>query len=136
MRQASWRAPRRGFTLIESVVAIVLLSVCALALGGLLARSSRIAVASAQTIHGTAALSTEVARLNALPFDQLPAAGETCTTTVAAPYPHTLCTRLTDVSATVREVRVRITPASADVRPDTVDFRRTMPGGSAALTTP
>ncbi len=130
------QTPRHGFTLIESMVAIVLLSICALALGGLLARSSRIAIASAQTIHGTAALSTEVARLNALPFDQLPATGETCTTTVAAPYPHTLCTRLTDVSATVREVRVRITPAATYVRPDTVDFRRTLPGGSPALTTP
>jgi prepilin-type N-terminal cleavage/methylation domain-containing protein len=130
------QTPRRGFTLIEAIVAIVLASVCALALGGLLARSSRMSVASAQAIHGTAALSTEVARLSALPFDQLPAAGETCTTTVAAPYPHTLCTRLTDVSATVREVRVRITPAAADARPDTVDFQRTQPGGSPALTTP
>lgn len=128
--------PQRGFTLIESVVAIVLLSVCALALGGLLARSSRMAVASAQTIHGTAALSTEVARLNALPFAQLPAAGETCTTVTSAPFPHTRCTQLTDVSATVKQLRVRVSPASPDVRSDTVTFRRSLPGGNPALTTP
>ena len=117
-------------------MAIVLLSIAALALGGLLARSSRMAVASASTIHSTAVLSTEVGRLNALPFDQLPVAGETCTTISAAPFPHTLCTRLTDVSATVREVRVRVTPAATDVRPDTVNFQRTLPGGNPALTTP
>ncbi len=130
------QASHRGFTLIEAMVAITLLSVGALALGGLLARSSRMAIASASTLHGTAAMSTEVGRLNALPFDQLPAAGETCTTISAAPFPHTRCTRLTDVSATVKEVRVRVTPAAANVRPDTVNFQRTKPGGNPALTTP
>ncbi len=132
----SRQGSRRGFTLIESVVAIVLLSVCALALGGLLGRSSRMGVASGSTIHSAAALSTEVGRLNALPFDQLPVAGETCTTISSAPFPHTRCTRLTDVSGTVREVRVRVTPAATDVRPDTVTFQRTKPGGNPALTTP
>jgi prepilin-type N-terminal cleavage/methylation domain-containing protein len=125
-----------GFTLVEAVVAIVLLSVGALALGGLLARSSRMAVSSASTVHGTAVLSTEVARLNAMPFNLLPAAGETCTTVSAAPFPHTRCTMVTDVSATVKELRVRLTPAAANVRPDTVNFQRTLPGGSPALTTP
>jgi prepilin-type N-terminal cleavage/methylation domain-containing protein len=125
-----------GFTLVEALVAVVLLSVGALILGSLLARSARLAVASASTIHGTAALSAEVARLNALPYDQLPAAGETCATVTAAPFPHTRCTQLTDVSATVKELRVRVSPASADIRPDTVTFRRSLPGGNAALTTP
>ncbi|MCI0687945.1 MAG: prepilin-type N-terminal cleavage/methylation domain-containing protein [Sporichthyaceae bacterium] len=132
----SHRTSRGGFTLVEALVAIVLLSVGALALGSLLARSSRMAVASASTIHGTAALSTEVGRLNALPFDQLPAAGETCTTVSTPPFPHTLCTRLTDVSATVKEVRVRVTPSAAGVRADTVNFQRTLPGGNPVLTTP
>jgi prepilin-type N-terminal cleavage/methylation domain-containing protein len=132
----SRQASQRGFTMIEAMVAIVMLSVGALVLGGVLARSSRMAIASASTIHRTAVLSTEVGRLNALPFDQLPGAGETCTTISASPFPHTRCTQLTDLSAVVKEVRVRVTPTAADVRPDTVNFQRTKPGGNPALTTP
>ncbi len=76
------------------MVAIVLLSVCrpgaGRAPGPLFAHGGRLRLS---TVHGTAALSTEVARLNALPFDQLPAAGETCTTDRRGyPIPHTLCT--------------------------------------------
>jgi len=132
----SRNASRGGFTIIEALVAIVLLSIGALALGSLLVTSSRMSIASASTIHGTAVLSAEVARLNTLPFDQLPAAGETCTTVTSAPFPHTRCTRLTDVSATVKEVRVRVTPATPNVRADTVSFQRTLPGGNPALTNP
>ena len=128
--------PRDGFTIVEALVAIVLLSIGVLALGSLLVRSSRMAIASASAIHGTAAISAEVARLNALPFAQLPAAGETCTTVTSAPFPHTRCTQLTDVSATVKQLRVRVAPASPDVRSDTVTFRRSLPGGNSALTTP
>ena len=129
-------ARREGFTIIEALVAIVLLSIGVMALGSLLARSSRMAIDSASTIHGTVAISAEVARLDALPFALLPAAGETCTTVASGPYPHTRCTRVTDISATVKELRVRVTPTSASVRSDTVTFRRSLPGGNPALTTP
>jgi prepilin-type N-terminal cleavage/methylation domain-containing protein len=125
----------RGFTLIETLVAVMLLSVGVLALGLLLLRSSRLSSASALTVHATASLATVVNRLYAVPFNGLPA-GTTCDTTTAAPYPHIRCTQVTDLSATVKEVQVVVSPASAALEPDTVRFRRSSSTGNTVLNTP
>lgn len=125
----------RGFTLIETLVAVMLLSVGVLALGLLLLRSSRLASASATTVHATASLATVVSRLHAVPFNGL-AAGTTCDTTTAAPYPHIRCTEVTDLSTTVKEVQVVVSPASAALKPDTVRFRRSTSTGNTVLNTP
>jgi prepilin-type N-terminal cleavage/methylation domain-containing protein len=128
-------ATGRGFTLVETLVAVMLLAVGLLALGALLLRSSRLATASATTVHATASLSTEVSRLHALPFDGL-ATGTTCDTTATAPYPHIRCTQVTDLSATVKEVQVVVSPASTTLKPDTVKFQRSTSTGDTTLNTP
>jgi prepilin-type N-terminal cleavage/methylation domain-containing protein len=125
----------RGFTLVETLVAVMLLAVGLTALGALLVRSSRLAAASATTVHATASLSTEVSRLHAVPFAGL-AAGTTCDTTTTAPYPHIRCTQVTDLSATVKEVRVVVSPASTSLKPDTVRFQRSTSTGNTVLNTP
>jgi prepilin-type N-terminal cleavage/methylation domain-containing protein len=130
-------APRqRGFTLIESMVAVVLLAIASLAMGGVLIRASRTATAAGSTIHATAALSTEVGRMNALPYDQL-ATGTTCVTVSAQPYPHTRCTTVNSLNAKQHEVIVIVTPSGNPLLvPDTVRFERTKTGGNTALNTP
>jgi prepilin-type N-terminal cleavage/methylation domain-containing protein len=127
---------QRGFTLIESMVAVVLLSIGALALGALLIRAARTATAAATTVHATAAMSTEVGRLHALPYDQV-AAGTTCVTVATPPFPHTRCTTVNNVGPKEREVIIVVTPSGNTlVHPDTVKFRRTKTGNNSALNTP
>jgi prepilin-type N-terminal cleavage/methylation domain-containing protein len=98
-----------GFTLIEIMVSIVILSVGSLALGTLLVRGARAATAAAAVTYQTAALSGEVGRMSALPFSQLPA-GTTCVNVTAGPFLHTRCAVVVDVSAKVKRVTVTVTP--------------------------
>jgi prepilin-type N-terminal cleavage/methylation domain-containing protein len=126
----------RGFTLIEILVSMSILAVATLALGSLLVRSSRTAEAASALSYQTAALSAEVGRLGAVPFTDL-AAGTVCTTVTAHPFPHDLCTTITNVSDKIRRVSVVATAADAAVAPDSVVFERTISGNAAPpLNTP
>jgi prepilin-type N-terminal cleavage/methylation domain-containing protein len=114
----------RGFTLAEVLISMSVLSVGLVALGTLLARSARQARAASETIYQTAALSEEVGRLGAMPFDQL-AAGTTCVNVATYPFPHTLCSTITVLSAKSKSVKVKVTPsANPYLRPDSTMFER------------
>jgi hypothetical protein len=110
------------------MVSITILAIGILVLGGLLARSSRSAEAASAVSYQTTVMAASLGRFETLPFDQLPGAGTTCTTETAAPFPHTLCTTVTIVSAKVKQVKVKITPANALTQPDSVMFERTISG--------
>jgi prepilin-type N-terminal cleavage/methylation domain-containing protein len=126
-----------GFTLIEVLVSITILSLSTLALATLLARSSRQATATSASLYQTAALSEEVGRLGAMPFALL-AAGTTCVTVTAHPLPHTRCTTITDVSAKRKIVTVKITPSDNPLlSADSTMFERSISGDAAPpLSTP
>lgn len=125
-----------GFTLIEVLISITILSVGTLALATLLARSSRQARAASMSVYQTAALSEEVGRLGAMPFNSL-VAGNTCVTVTAAPLPHTRCTTITTVSAKVKSVKVKVTPTGALLVADSTMFERSISGdASPPLSTP
>ena len=118
----------RGFTLIEVMVSMTVLAVGILILSSLLVRSSRTAEAASGVSYQTAILAAELGRYDALPFTQL-AAGTTCTTSTAAPLPHDLCITITNVSANVRQVKVKVTPtAPSSIPADSVMFDRSISG--------
>jgi prepilin-type N-terminal cleavage/methylation domain-containing protein len=120
------RRSRKGFTLIEILVSMTVLAVGTLVLGGLLLRASRSAEAASAMSYQTAALTAEATRLSALPFASL-AAGTTCATTTGAPFPHTRCSTITDVSAKVKTVKVRVTATNNPlVSADSVMFERSI----------
>jgi prepilin-type N-terminal cleavage/methylation domain-containing protein len=130
------RGDIRGFTLIEILVSMSILAVATLALGSLLVRSSRTAEAVSAFSYRSAALSAEAGRLGAVPFTTL-AAGTTCTTVTAHPFPHGLCTTITNVSDKIRRVSVVATAADAAIPPDSIVFERTISGHAAPpLNTP
>lgn len=124
----------RGFTLIESLAAIILLSLAMLALGSLMTRSSQQAIASASAVQTTAAMTTEVGRVNVLPWAQL-TAGTTCETVTTGQMPRVRCTTITDVSTTEKDIRIIVTPTNTTVRPDTVRVQRTKTDASGPLST-
>jgi prepilin-type N-terminal cleavage/methylation domain-containing protein len=126
----------QGFTLIEVMVSVTILAVGILVLGGLLLRSTRSAEAASAVSYQTAILAAEVARYDAIPFDQL-VAGTTCDTVTTSPLPRIRCTTITYVSTKLREVNVRVTPTDNPLlRPDSVVFDRSISGNGTPLNTP
>jgi prepilin-type N-terminal cleavage/methylation domain-containing protein len=125
-----------GFSLVEIMVAMLILSLTALSLAPLMLRASRTGKAAEAMLYEQAVLSTEVGRLNALPFDQL-STGTTCLTTSTLPLPHTRCTTVTSVYSNVYSVMVVVTPSdSARLKPDSVTFNRTEASTYNPLGTP
>jgi prepilin-type N-terminal cleavage/methylation domain-containing protein len=125
-----------GFTLVEVMVSMTLLSVASLALGSMLFRASRAAGATSNAAYQTAAISGEAARLGALPFDLL-AVGTTCETVTTPPFPHTSCATINSVSSKVKQVTVVVTPSGNSLlQPVTTSFNRTISGNGKPLKTP
>jgi prepilin-type N-terminal cleavage/methylation domain-containing protein len=131
VRQArsQWDCHRRGgFTLVEVLVTITLISTGILVLGGMLLRSARAAEAASAVSYQTAAMASEVARLDALPFTAL-AAGTTCDTLAVAQLPRIRCSIVAVVSPKVTRVTVRITAIGNPLIPaDSVIFERSISG--------
>lgn len=117
-----------GFTLIEVLVSIMILSVGSLALGTLLVRGARAGTAASAMTYQSAALTSEAGRLGALPFTQLPA-GTTCVNVTTGPFFHTRCAVIVDVSANVKRVTVTVTPtAPTSLQPLSGSFERSISG--------
>ena len=135
------RTPQQteGFTLIEVLVSLMILSVGTVALSALLLRSARQATAASAQVYQNAALSSETGRLGALPFDQLPA-GTTCVNVTTGPFLHTRCAVIVDVSAKTKQVTVTVTPTGpTQLQPQTTSFERSIAGtsnGTNPLNTP
>jgi prepilin-type N-terminal cleavage/methylation domain-containing protein len=131
--------PTGGFTLVEVLVSLMILSVGTVALSALLLRSARQATAASALVYQTAALTTEVGRLGALPFDQL-AAGNTCVNVTTGPFLHTRCAAIVDVSAKVKRVTVTVTPTGPTLlAAQSTAFERAITGtsnGTNPLNTP
>jgi prepilin-type N-terminal cleavage/methylation domain-containing protein len=122
-----------GFTLVEVLVSMTILSVGSLALGSMLMRAARQAGATSASSHQTAELSGEVSRMDALPFDQL-VVGTTCVTITTPPA--TECTTINNVSAKVKQVTVVVTPSGNPLlHPITTSFTRTISGNGNPLKT-
>lgn len=123
-----------GFTLVEVLVSMTLLSVASLALGSMLFRAARQAGAASTASYQTAMVSGEVSRLGAAPFDLL-AAGTICVA-VIDPFPGTRCTTINTISAKVKEVTVVVTPSGNPLlHPITSTFTRTISGNGNPLKT-
>jgi prepilin-type N-terminal cleavage/methylation domain-containing protein len=126
--RSQWDSQRRGFTLVEVLVTITLISTGILVLGGMLLRSARAAEAASAISYQTAAMASEVARLDALPFTAL-AAGTTCDTLAVAQLPRVRCSIVAVVSPKLTRVTVRITAIGNPLVPaDSVIFERSISG--------
>lgn len=123
--------PAAGFTLIEILVSITILSVGILALGTLMAKGARSAGAASALSYQTTVLGAEAARFDAIPFTLL-VAGTTCDTVAAPPLPRIRCGTITNINPKLRRVRVLVTPTNNPLlRPDSIVFERSISGDAA-----
>src|SRR6476646_1691031 len=127
---------RRGFTLIEILVTITLISVGIMLLGTMLMQSSKTAAAAAAVSYQTAELASSMSQLDALPFDQL-AVGTTCDTVAVSQLPRIRCATIATISTKVKRVTVTVTPTGSHAPPaQSVTFDRTISGFGNPLNTP
>lgn len=125
------RAHQAGFTLIEILVSITILSGGILALGTLMGRGARSAGAAAALSYQTTVMGAEAARYDAIPFTLL-AAGTTCDTVAAPPLPRIRCATITSINPKLRRVSVVVTPTDNPLlQPDSVVFERSISGDAA-----
>jgi hypothetical protein len=126
-RPSSARARRRGFILIEVVVAITLLALVMTPLAAMVfkitARSHRI-IGSA---YRNGVLMEQINQLESLPFDSL-AIGTSTSTSTAKPYPYTRTVTVSLISQVyelkAKKVILIIAPSNSLYRPDTTTFVR------------
>ena len=119
-------AGRAGFTLVEVMVAMCILTVAAAVMVAPLYRYAQRTdlVAFAQARNGV--LAQQVNRLTALPFDSLDARVG-CVDVTKGPLPYSRCITVTVMSTVQKRVTLILRPANASVRPDTVLLDRTEP---------
>jgi len=125
--------PRKGFALIEVIVAMVLLAVAVSSLAALMYSVSQNGMKATGNAYRNGVLMHEVNRLEGIPYDSIPV-GSSSIVVTTMPYPHTRVITVTEpVARTIKTVTVVITPANMKFKPDTVSFIRTRARSSKVL---
>lgn len=126
---------RKGFVIVEVIVAMVLLAVAVTSLAALMYSVSQSGMIATGSAYRNGVLMNEVNRLEGIPYDSI-AVGSASVSVSSAPYPHTRVITVTEpVANTIKAVNVVITPTNVKYKPDTVSFTRTKARTSKALCT-
>jgi len=127
--------PRKGFVLVEVIVAMVILAIAVSSLAALMYSVSQSGMVATGNAYRNGVLMHEVNRLEGIPYDSIPV-GSSSIVVSTAPYRHTRVITVTEpVAAVVKAVQIVITPANTRFKPDTVQFTRTRSRTSRALCT-
>ena len=127
------KSSQDGFTLVEVVIALVLMAIILTTLGGLSFTIARQAVIADNTAATQAASLDLVNRLAALPYAQLPA-GTTCDSTGSVNNWYRRCATVTPSGNGMR-VDVVTTPEQRGIPPVTVTLIRHAPPAQNPLCT-
>lgn len=125
---------RQGVSLVEVIVAMTLLGVVLSSLAGLTFQVSRRSLNAAAEGYRQGILMQEVNRMTTTPWTLLTGAAG-CTTVTGGTFPHTRCVTVSNLSTTVRRVRVIVTPSQPGVQPDTITFERSSAPAANPLST-
>lgn len=122
--------PTGGFTLVEILVSMTILSVAALSMGSLLFQAARQAGATSSAAYQSAAVQGGLAQFDVVPFDQL-VAGTTCVTVDDPAFPHEKCVTIVNVNSKAKNVTVTINPAGNGIlQPVSTTIKRTISGNA------
>lgn len=125
----------RGFSIVEVIVAMVLLAIAVSSLAALTYSVSQSGMKATGNAYRNGVLMQEINRLEGIPYDSI--AAVTSTVVVATgPYPHTTVIRVTEPTVNlVKAVQIVITPTNTRFKPDTANFIRTKARTSRVLCT-
>jgi prepilin-type N-terminal cleavage/methylation domain-containing protein len=127
--------PRKGFVLVEVIVAMVLLAVAVSSLAALMYSVSQSGMKATGNAYRNGVVMHEVNRLEGIPYDSIPV-GVTTLTVATAPYKHTRKITVTQpVANVIKSITIIITPTDTKLKPDTVAFTRTKSRTSKILCT-
>ncbi|MEX2282863.1 MAG: prepilin-type N-terminal cleavage/methylation domain-containing protein [Gemmatimonadota bacterium] len=116
-------APRDGFTLVEVVVAMMILSVVMVSLAGLTFQTAQRAISSQGIDQRQAVMMQQANMLAAVPYDSL--GNYTGCTTVTTPFAYTRCVTMTTPVTDVRRMTVIVTPTMNNKwAPDTMQVEK------------
>ena len=125
--------PRKGFVLVEVIVAMVILAIAVSSLAALMYSVSQSGMVATGNAYRNGVLMHEVNRLEGIPYDSIPV-GSSSIVVSTAPYKHTrVITVAEPVAAVVKTVKIVITPLNTKLKSDTVSFTRTRSRTSKAL---
>ena len=129
MKAHSQSTNQDGFTLVEVVVSMMILSVVLVSLAAVTFQTARRSLGAQGVDQRQAVLMQQINLFSAVPYDSLTNAAFIGCTTVTATFPYTRCASVTALTATVRQVTVVVTPTRATVwSPDTaIIFRSKTP---------
>ncbi len=127
--------PRKGFVLVEVIVAMMILAIAVSSLAALMYSVSQSGMIATGNAYRNAVLMHEVNRLEGIPYDSI-AVGSSSISVSTMPYPHTRVITVGEpVANVVKTVTVVITPTNVKLKPDTVNFIRTRARTSRVLCT-
>ncbi len=127
--------PRKGFVLVEVIVAMMILAIAVSSLAALMYSVSQSGMIATGNAYRNAVLMHEVNRLEGIPYDSI-AVGSSSISVSTMPYPHRRVITVSEPVATVvKTVTVVITPTNVKLKPDTVNFIRTRARTSRVLCT-
>jgi type II secretory pathway pseudopilin PulG len=126
---------RKGFVIVEVIVAIILLGIAISSLAALLYSISQAQQVSTGNAYRNGVLMHEVNRLEGTPYDSLPV-GTTSFSITSAPYPHTRVVTVSEpVTNVFKTINVVITPTNPYYKADSVALTRTKAATSKVLCT-
>lgn len=126
---------RKGFSVVEVIVAMVLLAIAVSSLAALTYSVSQSAMTATANAYRNGVLMQEVNRLEGLPYDSIPAA-TTSVDVLTGPYQYTKKINVAEPTIQlVKTIQVIIVPKNTKFKPDTATFIRTKAKTSHVLCT-
>lgn len=126
------REARKGFVLVEVIVAMILLAVAVSSLAGLVFSVSQSGIKTTGDAYKNGVLMHEVNRLESLPYDSI-AKGSFTYGESSGAYPHSRVVTVAESADSIKTVTVVITPDNKRYKPDSVSFLRTKARTSKVL---
>jgi prepilin-type N-terminal cleavage/methylation domain-containing protein len=130
------KKPRKGFVIVEVIVAMVLLAVAVSSLAALMYSVSQSGMKATSDAYRNGVLMQEANRLEGVPYDSVYVGTFTTSPVTGTVFPHTTVVAVSEPIVQVQKnITVIITPVNTKFKPDTLSFVRTKAKTSKVLCT-